>query len=83
MNATLKLNEQPATEAKPRGFGNLPCIRCGEECTVSIDLNDMTGDEALQCRECEATYSLADVQAVMNKWAPVLAWIETAPELTE
>jgi transcription elongation factor Elf1 len=83
MNATLKLNDQPEAAVKPRGFGNLPCIHCGEEAVVSIDLNDFTGEEALRCNECEATYSLESVKGVMAKWAPVLAWLETAPVIEE
>lgn len=59
-----------------RGFGPLPCILCGAEGTIRLDLDDVAN---LTCAECEESFTPADVRAFMAKWAPVLAWIETAP----
>jgi hypothetical protein len=68
----------------PRGFGGmLPCIRCPETGTVSIDLADLTGDEAVYCSSCENRYSLEEVRDVLASWAKVIGWVSCAPEIGE
>ena len=73
-----------ATAPVKHGFGSLPCPRCGEDGgIICIDLNDLTAGEACPCRECEAFFGLDDVRHIIAKWAPVLAWIDTAPIIVE
>ena len=71
----------PSVAAAPasRGWQGLPCLYCAETDCITIDLSDMTGDEALKCGQCETSFSLDDVRAKMKAWAPVLAWCELAP----
>ena len=66
-----------------RGFSGLPCLYCGETDCVTLELSDMTGEEALLCGQCETGYSVADALAKITAWLPVLAWIEQAPVLAE
>lgn len=73
----------PVCEPVRRGFGPLRCLECGVAGTVSMDLDDMTADEAFQCRECEGVFGVADVVAMMEQWRRVLAFIDTAPALEE
>jgi hypothetical protein len=70
-----------AEPAAKRGFGSLPCPKCGAEATVSLDLDDMEGDEACRCNECDTTFGLADVRRFISAWQRVLAWVELAPAL--
>jgi hypothetical protein len=87
--ATQKTTEtagQPAAERdimKPRGFAAIPCLRCPETGTVSIDLADLTGDEAVYCSSCENRYSLDEVRDVLASWAKVIGWVSCAPEIGE
>jgi transcription elongation factor Elf1 len=67
----------PATQAK--GFGPLPCPRCGEQTGVTIDLADLCHNEACSCTACGATFGLAEVQAILDGWRDVLAWVALAP----
>jgi hypothetical protein len=62
-----------------RGFPTLPCLWCGEEGTVRVDLADLTGDDAFTCSACDAEFGVADVRARLDAWLPVLAWVEAAP----
>ena len=74
----------PVCQPVKRGFGSLPCPRCGEDGgVISIDLNDLTAGEACQCRECDVYFSLDDVRDIIAKWAPILTWIDAAPILVE
>lgn len=66
-----------------RGFGDLPCLYCGESGCITLELADVTGEEAFRCRECEHEWSAADAQAKLAAWAPVLAWINQAPLLSK
>ncbi len=63
-------------EAK-RGFGALPCILCGQEATITLDLDDCA---VFRCPECVNDFSADDVRDHAAKWARVIAWIETAPK---
>lgn len=56
------------------------CIRCGEsaaDTTIGVDID--TG--AITCGACDATYTAADVRAVLAAWGEVLAWVESHPAL--
>ena len=87
MTTIATTNGKPAADnsATPaqRGFADLPCVYCGESGCLTIDLCDLTGDEALTCTQCETNYSLADVRAKIAAWLPVIAWIDQAPRLPE
>lgn len=64
----------------PRGF-ILPCLRCGEEGTVKIDLADLTGEESITCTACDQSYGVPAVLDVVRRWTPCLAWLAAAPTL--
>jgi hypothetical protein len=68
--------ENPLEDAPARGFGPLPCPRCGERTTVAVDLDDL---EVFACRGCDAEFAPADVEAIITAWTPVLAWLRQAP----
>lgn len=71
-----------APETKPaRGWPDLPCCRCGAEGTITVDLSDVEGDDALCCTDCEATFPIAEVEVFIARWAPVVGWLRTAPIL--
>lgn len=83
MTAALKINDaDKAPECKPvkRGFGTLPCILCGADCSISLDLDDC---DTFRCGECEETFTASDVRNMLQMWGKVLAWVETAPELPQ
>jgi uncharacterized protein (DUF983 family) len=57
-----------------RGF-RAPCPKCNDD-TVTVQLADVS---QLYCTSCEEEVSLDDVRALVEGWAPVLAWLDTAP----
>lgn len=68
-----------ATAAKvKRGF-RAPCPKCGGD-TVQVYLSDV---QTLHCPECEEDLELDDIRALVEGWAPVLAWLDGAPVLEE
>lgn len=69
-----------ATKTKTRRGFSADCIRCEETESVCLDLNDVT---TFRCSSCDAEWSAEDVQKLMDTWAKVLAWVETAPELAD
>jgi hypothetical protein len=62
--------------ASPRGFGYLPCPRCGEEASIRIDLDDL---DTFTCQECDNDFTLDTVRNLIDRWQRVLAWIDRAP----
>lgn len=58
---------------KTNGFGPLPCIKCGEQSAITLDLSDLG---TLHCEECDNTYMLAEVRAALDKWDRVIDWID-------
>jgi hypothetical protein len=53
------------------------CPKClTEGATVTLDLDD--GD-TLRCQECEESYSVADVEAVVACWSKLLPWLRAHP----
>lgn len=66
-----------------RGFGLLRCPLCGAEGTISLDLDEVTHETSLQCRECEETFGVDTVRDTICAWNMVLAWINSAPALKE
>ncbi len=69
----------PQTKTPARGFGPLPCLKCGEDAAITLRLDAMDEEDAFTCAECNGTYSANDVAVVVGKWRRVLAWIESAP----
>jgi hypothetical protein len=59
----------------PRGFPDLPCLRCGEVNRVFIDLEDMS----FRCDDCEATWEAREAAYTVARWQAVLAWVAQAP----
>jgi len=59
------------------GFGKLPCPRCGDDCAVWLALDDLS----LRCHECDAEFDVGVVRDFINRWAPVLVWLDSAPRL--
>lgn len=64
------------TAAVQRGFGALPCILCGEEAALSVDLDDCT---TFRCPECENEFTADDVRTHLASWSRVLNWLDSAP----
>ena len=79
-DATPMTTQEQTTEPKAlRGF-KAPCIKCGEAETVSIALHDVS---TFCCNSCETEYTVDDVAELMDAWRAVLAWLDTAPVVTE
>lgn len=74
--STTTTNGTAAPGAGKKGFGCLPCILCGQEATVRLDLDDCG---TFTCGECEERFTAADVREHLAKWSRVLRWIESAP----
>jgi transcription elongation factor Elf1 len=72
-----------AAPGLPRGFANLPCLKCGEAYSITLRIDALDEADALRCAECEAEYGLDDVRAALGAWSAVLAWCELAPALPE
>jgi hypothetical protein len=71
---------EPTTAPAKRGFGVLPCIRCGQDASISIDLDDCA---TFRCGECEESFDACDLREHLEKWQRVLAWVEQAPVVRE
>jgi hypothetical protein len=59
-----------------RGWLALVCPRCVEEATITVGLDDLCH---FTCASCGDDFSLADVEAIIAAWTPVLAWLRQAP----
>ncbi len=53
-------------------FPSLKCFHCPESDCITLDLSDLP---TFRCRECEAEFSIEDVQAHLAQWQAVVAWI--------
>lgn len=72
-----ELNESATPEATHApGWGPLPCPRCGEETTISVDLDDL---DCFRCDECDGEWRRPELEALVAAWAPVLRWLDLAP----
>lgn len=67
-----------------RGF-NVPCPKCGETGKVQIFLDDVTSPsgEHFSCDGCGQEWSGEDIRSLVGVWSAALAWLDTAPPLTE
>jgi hypothetical protein len=59
-----------------RGFGDLPCLKCGETCRIALDLDDLA---TFRCGECDEEFTLEDVRTLLVAWQPVLDWLSRPP----
>ncbi len=64
-----------------KGWGNLPCPKCGVECLIHVDLLCVNESDSLHCCECDEDFGPEDVRNFVAKWQPVLAWLDTAPTM--
>jgi hypothetical protein len=62
--------------AARKGFGWLACLRCGQEATVRLDLDDCA---TFTCGECEESFTADEVREHLARWQKVLAWCAMAP----
>ena len=72
-----------ATETTPttapvarKGWGLLPCVKCGAETNMALYLDDLT---TVRCGDCEEEIALADIRDLIARWSRVLAWVDAAP----
>lgn len=81
MSATTNGSLANGTTAAGRGFGALPCPKCGEDgACITLDLSDL---ETCHCPECDGDFGLGDVRDLISKWSAVLKWVDAAPALPE
>lgn len=69
------------TSAEPpvkRGFC-APCPRCLEE-GIHLSLADL---DEVYCTSCEETMSLGQIRTLVEGWAAVLQWVDSAPVLED
>lgn len=55
---------------------NLICPKCLDAAVISLDLDD--GDQ-LTCRNCEESYTVADVVCIVESWSKMLPWLLKCP----
>jgi hypothetical protein len=70
--------DPPALSVVPaaRGFPGLPCLRCGETDTTTVNLGDVL---TFACTNCERETTAAEVEAHLAAWRAVLDWCAKAP----
>jgi hypothetical protein len=73
---TTATQTAPQTAPTARGFGELPCILCGQTCLIRVDLDDLS---LFTCAECGQEFNVEDVRAHAAAWQRVLAWLDAAP----
>jgi hypothetical protein len=74
MTTQTAANGTAATKAK--GFGSLPCAKCGQETNIKMYLDDL---HTFACPECDDEFTAHDVRAFISKWRRVLSWLDSAP----
>ena len=62
-------------EKRPSPFEALPCIKCGENCCLALDLDDLI---TFRCRECEEEFTREQVESTVAIWGRCLTWIDGA-----
>ena len=77
----------PAADTQaPKGF-LCPCPYCGERLACFAVRLAALDDEALECLECNSTFSLDEmrerVREMQARWQPVLAWLSVAPSFPD
>jgi hypothetical protein len=74
MSATQATANGTATKAK--GFGPLPCPKCGQDSQIKVYLEDLN---TFSCPECEDEFTADDVRQFVAKWQRVLSFLDSAP----
>jgi hypothetical protein len=62
---------------KRRGFPDLRCPRCGEPDSLLVRVATLD----LECGECGEPIDRAEVEAVLDRWRRLLAWLDRAAEV--
>lgn len=75
---TTAIEGKTTTTDAARGFKGLRCLKCGVKDGVYVDLSDL---DCFGCNDCGEDFTRADVVAFMEMWAPVLTWLNAAPDL--
>lgn len=73
---TAETTTAVAAGEKAKGFPGLCCLKCGDENTVVLDLQD----GQFHCGNCDADYDCDEVRGHINLWLRVVAWVETIPD---
>lgn len=55
---------------------DVTCPKCLCEAAVTLDVTD--GD-TLTCPDCSESYTVADIEALVEGWAKLLPWIKSHP----
>jgi hypothetical protein len=63
-----------------RGFGQLPCPKCGADATVSVYLDELA---VFHCCDCDEDVTREEIEDVIRRWQRVLSWLDTAPLMEE
>lgn len=51
------------------------CIKCGTTSSVVVDVED----GGLSCSQCNESFTVEDVEAVLAGWTAVLPWVKAHP----
>lgn len=78
--ATATETNGKATKAPKRGFDGIPCILCGAEDNLRVDLDDMAH---FTCSDCDGEFTAQDVRRHQERWTGVLAWLDAAPPIAK
>lgn len=71
----------PETAKAAQGFGHLPCPFCGEqEALMYLDLGTC---REFRCGVNDCEFTATDVQSILERWQPVLAWLQSAPVIND
>lgn len=74
MTAAVKLTTT-TTAPEPLSL-QLPCPMCGEpQANLCLSLVD----QSMTCQECEDEFTIADVENLISRWRPALAWLRAMP----
>lgn len=60
-------------------FEGLPCLKCQETDCVHVNISTLE----MFCGECEAEYTVSDVEAAIAAWTRVVRWIKSAEQFKE
>lgn len=58
----------------------LVCPRCLTESVIRLDLDD---GETMTCEECNDTFTVADLVAILESWSKLLPWLKACPTNAE
>jgi hypothetical protein len=58
-----------------KGWGSLTCPLCGQDCAISLNLEDL---KTCTCPECSEDFLLDTVRDVIARWQRVLNWVSAA-----